>query len=330
MAYNKTVHVVEGDIPELQPAYVKVKTLYSVISPGTERLTINNSESRHLSLGYSAVGVIETVGSRVTKFEMGDIVACYGAPYVHHQEILCVPETLCARVPEGMDLKKAALAGLGAIAIHALRIAKLQFGETVVVVGLGFLGQLITKIANASAYNVIAYDIHKARADMLKNDKNIKSFATLEAMEAAIQADTHNNGADAVLLCAGGKRSPLTGQSLSWICHKGKVVIVGDVEPDFPRGPMFDKEAEILISRAGGPGRYDSIYESEAIDYPYGLVRWTEGRNMEAYLDLLSKERINVSGFITEEIAFENILEGYEDVLDSESSVLTKLINYTG
>lgn len=329
MAYNKAVQIVEGEVPELKRAHLKIKTLYSVISPGTELLTINQSEDRYMSLGYSAVGVVQEMGENVEGFAIGDTVACYGGPYVHHNEILVVPQTLCSKVPEHVNEKEAALSGLGAIAIHALRIAKLQFGETIVVVGLGFLGQLIAKIANASAYNVIAYDIHEERSNMLKEDEHIKAFSTLEDMEAAILKDTNNHGADAVLLCAGGKRSSLTGQSLSWIRNKGKVVIVGDVEPDFPRGPMFGKEAEILISRAGGPGRYDSIYEAEGIDYPYGFVRWTEGRNVGEYLRLVNEDRIDVSDFIKDEINFMDAPKEYEDLVNKKSNVLTKLINYS-
>ena len=112
------------------------------------------------------------------------------------------------------------------------------------------------------------------------------------------------HGADAVLLCSGGKRSSLTHQSLEWIRQQGKVVIVGDIEPDFPRNLLFQKEAQILISRAGGPGRYDPVYEKQAIDYPYGYVRWTEGRNVAEYLRLVNDKRINVQPFLTDEVDF--------------------------
>ena len=114
-------------------------------------------------------------GEGVDDYLQGDLVACYGAPYVGHSEYLVVPTTLCAKVPAGVEPKEAALAGIGAIAIHALRVAKLEFGETVVIVGLGLLGQMIAKIANAAAYNVIAFDIQAERVTMLKKE-NVYSF----------------------------------------------------------------------------------------------------------------------------------------------------------
>ncbi|AXI10551.1 alcohol dehydrogenase [Oceanobacillus zhaokaii] len=328
IAHNKQVEIVEEDVPKIKASYVLIKTLYSVISPGTELLAIDSSEGKKIPLGYSAMGVVEECGSEVTDVVKGDLVACYGAPYVHHAEYLLVPKTLYAKVPSGVEPKEAALAGIGAIAIHALRIAKLEFGETAVVVGLGLLGQMIAKIADAAAYNVIAYDLSDSRANLLNEKTKIKAYSQIEDMEEAIQRTTGDNGADAVLLCAGGKRSPLTHQSLRWVRNKGKVVIVGDVEPDFPRDLMFIKEAELLISRAGGPGRYDSVYEADAIDYPYGFVRWTEGRNIAEYIRLVSEARIDVSTFITDEIKFVDAPGEFRDLLNKKSSTLTKLIEY--
>ncbi|MEH7179710.1 zinc-binding dehydrogenase [Neobacillus vireti] len=329
VAHNKKVEIIEDELPQIEgkPSYILVKTLYSVISPGTELTILSNSENKQIHLGYSAMGEVVECGSEITDVKKGDLVACYGAPYVHHDEYLLVPKTLYAKVPESVDPKEAALAGLGAIAIHGLRIANLHFGETVVIVGLGVLGQLIAKIANAAAYNVIAYDLHESRVEMLQGEK-IKSFSTIEEMEEAIRVETKSHGADAVLLCAGGKRSPLTQECLKWIRNKGKAVIVGDIEPDFPRDLMFAKEAQLLISRAGGPGRYDKVYEYEAIDYPYEYVRWTEGRNVEEYIRLVKEKRIDVRAFITEVVEFDEAPQEFEKLFNKESTTLTKLIHY--
>ncbi|MEH7380166.1 zinc-binding alcohol dehydrogenase [Bacillus sp. JJ1533] len=330
VALNQKVEIIEDEVPSLEgkPSYILVKTLYSVISPGTELSMLSISENKQVHLGYSAMGEVVECGSDITDVKKGDLVACYGAPYVHHDEILRVPKTLYAKLPEHVDPKEAALGGLGAIAIHALRIANLQFGETAVIVGLGVLGQLIAKIANAAAYNVIAYDLHESRVEMLKED-NIKSVATVEELEEAIRVHTKSHGADAVLLCAGGKRSPLTYECLKWIRNKGKAVIVGDIEPDFPRDLMFGKEAQLLISRAGGPGRYDSVYEREAIDYPYEYVRWTEGRNLEEYIRLIKEKRIDVKPFISEVVEIVDAPQEFENLLNKESTTLTKIIKYT-
>ncbi|SDJ98879.1 zinc-dependent alcohol dehydrogenase [Sediminibacillus albus] len=329
IAKNKQVEIVEADPPVVKPSHLLIKTMYSIISPGTELTIIENSTDKKITLGYSAMGVVEECGSDITDVKVGDLVAVYGAPYVQHSEYLLVPKTLYAKVPSNVEPKEAALAGIGAIAIHALRIANLQFGETVAIVGLGLLGQMIAKIADAAAYNVIAYDFHEERATMLQEETNIKSFSTVNAMEDEIQKDTSRNGADAVLLCAGGKRSPLTAQSLEWIKNKGKVVIVGDIEPDFPRNLMFSKEAQILISRAGGPGRYDKTYEAQANDYPYGFVRWTEGRNIKEYIRLVSEKRINVSSFIKEEINFSDVSVAFDELVNKKSTTLTKVINFS-
>ncbi|MET3697575.1 threonine dehydrogenase-like Zn-dependent dehydrogenase [Bacillus oleivorans] len=329
VAYNHSVEIAEESKPSIRPSYVLVKTLYSVISPGTELLAIQSSEGKKIPLGYSAVGIVEEAGSEIEDVKIGDLVACYGAPYVHHAEYLLVPKTLFAKVPEHVDAREAALAGIGAIAIHALRIADLQFGETVIVTGLGLLGQMIAKIADAAAYKVIGYDLFEERTTMLQRETNIKTHSTIEGLENEIHMSTKGHGADAVLLCMGGKHTPLTGEILKWIRNRGKVVIVGDVEPEFPRSLMFSKEAQILISRAGGPGRYDSVYEAEAIDYPYGFVRWTEGRNIEEFIRLLSEERIDVSSFITEAVDFEDAPGEFKKLLNKKSATLTKIIDFT-
>lgn len=327
VANQKHVEIQKQTKPEVRSGYVVLKTLYSSISPGTELSLIENSDQGERPLGYSAVGIVEKVGDQITDYQVGDVVACYGAPYVSHAEYMLIPHTLCTKVPETMDIKSAALGGIGAIAIHALRVANLQFGESVIVVGLGLLGQMIAKISNAAAYNVIAYDLSESRVNMMRSE-GITAVSSLESLTAEMNKSTNGHGVDSVLLCAGGKRSPLTGQSLEWIRRQGKVVIVGDIEPDFPREAMFVKEAQILISRAGGPGRYDMDYEKKAIDYPYGYVRWTEGRNVGEYIRLVNEGKVDVDNFIKDVIPFQEAPNAYNDLLNKHSSVLTKIINY--
>lgn len=327
VARDRAVHIMDCENPEIQPSFLLIKTLYSAVSPGTETGLIGLSDERDIPLGYSAVGVVENCGENVVDYQVGNIVACYGAPYVGHSEYLAVPTTLCAKVPDGVEPREAALAGIGAIAIHALRVAKLQFGETVAIVGMGLLGQMIAKIADAAAYNVIAFDIQTERISLLKEEM-IQAFTQLSDMETGMKKATNGQGADAVLLCAGGKKSPLTHQCLNWIRNQGKVVIVGDIEPDFPRNLMFAKEAQILISRAGGPGRYDPIYEKQGTDYPYGYVRWTEGRNVEEYIRLLKNKRIDVRPFLMDEVDFHEAPSAYGELITHQSQSLTKILRY--
>lgn len=328
IAKDGVVSIEESEIPSIKKHYVLIKTKYSVISPGTELSLIAASHGRKIYLGYSAMGEAVEVGEGVDHIAKGDYVACYGAPYVKHAEYLLVPKTLCCKVPGNVDPKAAALGGLGAISIHALRIAKLQFGEWSLVAGLGILGQLIAQIAHASLYRVIPYDVSEARAKSFQEITGIPAFLSTQEIEQIIKNETKGLGVDAVLLCAGGKRSNLTHKSLDWVRDQGKIVIVGDIEPEFPRAPMFNKEAQILISRAGGPGRYDPVFEKNAIDYPYGFIRWTEGRNVEEFIRIVSEKRINVSPYLTEIIELDQIEEGYQELINKQSPVLTKIIKY--
>lgn len=327
IAKDGKIEIVAQPIPDCAAAYVLVKTKYTAISPGTEMLLLKESINQSVQLGYSAVGEVIEVGEQVENIQVGDIVACYGAPYVGHSSFLHVPKTLIAKVPAHIPMQYAAFAAHGTIAIHAIRKAQLQFGETVAIVGLGVLGQMIAKICNAAAYDVIAYDQLPERVAMMDGNNGIQAFATIDHFEQAIIKTTNGYGVDAVLLCAGGKHSDTTSRSLSWIRKQGKVVIVGDVEPDFEREEMFRKEATITISRAGGPGRYDPLFEQQAIDYPYEYVRWTEGRNLQQFIRLLEKGRIDVAPFISSIESIDNAEHVYNNLMTNPQE-LTKLFNY--
>lgn len=327
-AHDGVVKIAEIEQPELFPTGVLVETHYTAVSPGTERLLIEGSKQGVRQLGYSAVGKVKKVGQSVKSVQVGDMVACYGAPYVGHMEQLVVPEPLVAKCSAEVLPKHAAFAAHGTIAIHAIRQGQLQFGESVVVIGLGVLGQMIAKICAAASYEVICYEPNAKRAVMLKDTPGLEIFSDLTKMEQHIMDFTNGYGVDAVLLCAGGKHSETTSRSLEWVRKQGRIVIVGDVEPQFNREQLFIKEAVITISRAGGPGRYDVRYEKEAIDYPYHYVRWTEGRNLAAYIRLLERKAIDVSDFVQLEIPFEDSA-GVYDILES-SEALTAIIEYSG
>ena len=293
-AQNGKIGVFEKEKPQVKDNYVLIKTLYSAISPGTELSMSAASEDRVVALGYSACGEIVEVGDGVEGYKVGEKVASYGVPYTGHREYLSVPKTLIAKVPDNVSDKEASMAGLGAIAIHALRKANLQFGEIIVVVGLGIYGQLIAQMGRAAGLEVLALNRSKQRADLLEKQSKINCYSDEKEMEIALEKVSLGKGADAVFLCAGGDSNYLTNKSLEWLRDKGKSIIVGDIQPNYNRGLMFSKEIDIMISRAGGPGRYDTSYERDAIDYPYGQVRWTEGRNIAEYLRMLSNKSIAV------------------------------------
>jgi threonine dehydrogenase-like Zn-dependent dehydrogenase len=327
-ARNGKICITEKEIPKIKDNFVLVKTSYTAISPGTEITMTKNSGNEHVSLGYSASGEAVEVGEGVDRIRVGDRVACYGAPYVSHSEYLLVPKTLCTKLSDGVDLKEASLGGMGAIAIHALRQAHLQFGEIAVVSGLGIFGQLIGQIAHTSALRVVPLNNTEKRAELFERITGIRTFVKEAEMEDHLRSMSHERGADAVFLCAGKSAGYQTNKSLEWLRNRGKSIIVGDIEPHYDRGLMFEKEIEIMISRAGGPGRYDKLYELQAIDYPYGYVRWTEGRNLEEFIRLVAENRINVRDYIRESVKVDEVGSALEELKSGDSTELTKLISY--
>lgn len=329
IAQNGSIYTTEVDEPKLLPGHVLVRTEYSAVSPGTEMSIIKSSADVPRDLGYSAVGIIERTSEDVANLRKpGQRVACYGAPYVKHAELMAVPVNLTALVPDHVRPEEAAFAGLGAIAIHPLRIADLRFGETVVIVGLGILGNLTSQIAQAVAYPTIGYDPNVYRASLLHQCGVHHAYAVQHEAEAAISRLTDGFGADSVLICASGKGEAIINSSIDWIRDRGKVVVVGDVTTEFSRDKMFQKEAQVLISRAGGPGRYDTSYERDNRDYPVGFVRWTEGRNIGEYIRLLGEKRIHVQPLISGIYPVEEAYKAYDEYASSASTAMGTLFRY--
>lgn len=327
-AKNGSIGLFEKEKPELKEGHVYVETHFSAISPGTELSMSEASQEEAFPLGYSAAGVVKKVSKTVTQLKVGDRVAVYGAPYVGHMEYLSVPETLAVKVPDTVDLKEAAMGGLGAIAIHALRQANLQFGEIAVVVGLGIYGQLISQIAHQAGLVVLPLNRSSQRAEMLEEISGIPSYSDEKILEEKLMEVSNGQGADAVFLCVGGDSNYLTNKSLEWLRPRGKSVIVGDIQPNYRRDLMFAKEAEILISRAGGPGRYDASYELNAVDYPYAYVRWTEGRNVGEFVRLLKENRIVVEDYFKKTYELSDYEAAYDSLSHRGAAYLTQIFDY--
>ncbi|GGI46823.1 hypothetical protein GCM10008018_19000 [Paenibacillus marchantiophytorum] len=322
------VDVIDVVEPSSAVNHVRVETLYSAISSGTELLLKRMMNEEPMQLGYSAMGIVREVGEGVTHVKAGQRVACYGAPFVNHSEVLVVPKHLVTPIPETCSSKEAAFVGLGAIAIHALRQADLRLGESVVVVGLGILGQIVCQIADVSGNRVIGLDLLAERCAKLKETCAAHVCASVEDVSSVIESIQQHQGVDAVILCASGANPGMIDQALHWIRDRGKVVIVGDLKMDFNRELMFAKEAQVLIARAGGPGRYNESYESNGVDYPIGYVRWTEGRNMTEFIRLLAEGRIVIQSLITHEISLSTMVEAYDLLRESPRDVLGVLVNY--
>ncbi len=327
-AKNGKIALLEKEKPVLKKGHVYVETCFSAISPGTELNMAANAQEDAFPLGYSAAGIVKEVSEDVRNLKKGDRVAVYGAPYTGHMEYLSVPETLAVKIPDGLDLREAAMGGLGAIAIHALRQADLAFGEVAVVVGLGIYGQLISQIAHQAGLIVLPLNRSSQRAELLEEISGIPSYSDEKEMEEKLMEITQGQGADAVFLCVGGDSNYLTNKSLEWLRDRGKSVIVGDIQPNYRRELMFAKEAEIIISRAGGPGRYDPYYELHAIDYPYAYVRWTEGRNVAEFVRLANEKRIKLDDYFERDFQLEEYEAAYDSLSRPGAAYLTQIFNY--
>lgn len=316
--------------PACKDNFVIVENVYSAISPGTEKLIIDRSKEvdQGLALGYSSAGIVREVGQGVDKLNVGQRVACYGAPFVKHAEKIAVPKHLAVPLPDHVDIREASFVAHGAIAIHALRQSDLRFGETAVVVGLGILGQLLCQIASAAGFRVIGYDLLPERCEQLRLSGAGLACSNAEELAEAVRERSEGAGADAVFICAGGKAGGLIDQAMEWLRDRGKIVIVGDVLTEFDRNTMFGKEVQVVISRAGGPGRYDPIYEGGGIDYPIGYVRWTEGRNMGEYIRLLAEGKVKFGSLITSAVPIDEASSAYDLFMSDPRGQLGILLSY--
>jgi len=324
--------IASGEEPRFEQANrVLIQVKYSAISPGTELQLLNNPlVPNGFELGYSASGQVMEVGEGVTSLKKGDYVACYGGPYVYHAERLSVPETLCVRLSSEKWLRPAAFIGPGAVAIHSLRRLNMQFGEIVWVVGLGLLGQLVARLALNSNYQVFATDQNSGRCDLARaiGINNVCIADDLLSIDMAINKLTDKHGVDAILLCAHSQKVGIIDYALERLAFRGKIAVVGNIPMNFSRELFFQKEADLVIARAAGPGRYDQQYENAGVDYPKSYVRWTEGRNMQEFVRQLESGQLPVHSLITHEFSLSEAHNGYAKLTAEQGTALGVLIRY--
>ena len=250
--------------------------------------------------GYSAAGRVVALGEDVVGFNVGDQVACAGAGIANHAEYIDVPVNLAVRVPEGVGLDAASTITLGAIAMQGVRRAAPTLGESIAVIGLGIIGQLTAQFLAANGCRVIGVDVDRDRIETaLANGLNAAIDPTAEDHVSRILHLTGGFGADAVIITAAAASSDIINEAMRATRKKGRVVLVGDVGLNLNRSDFYPKELDLLVSTSYGPGRYDPNYEEGGNDYPLPYVRWTENRNMQAYLALLRDGRANVSNLIS-------------------------------
>lgn len=277
-----------------------------------------------IPLGYSLAGVVVEAGAG-SGVAVGDRVACAGAGIANHAEFNAVPKNLMALVPHGVDDDAASFVTLGAIALQGVRVASPTLGERVVVIGLGLIGLLTVQLLKANGCRVLGFDPNPARADLARELGADAAVST--NLPAAAQAFTAGHGADAVLVTASTKSSRPINLAAELSRMKGRVVVVGLVGMAIDREPFYKRELDLRLSMSYGPGRYDSAYEVEGHDYPLPYVRWTEQRNMEAFLELVAAGRVTPHKLITHQFSIDDAQRAY-DLMDGDEPYLGVLLTY--
>jgi predicted dehydrogenase/threonine dehydrogenase-like Zn-dependent dehydrogenase len=362
---NGSLSIQDVPAPGTRSDAVRVQNAFSLISAGTERMAMDLAKKTLLgkarerpdlvrqfvqkarregvvaalekvnsrldvpaSLGYSCAGVV--LASPFSELAPGNRVACAGNRYAHHAECVCVPRNLCVQVPEGVSLEQAAYVTVGAIALQGVRIAAPTLGERFLVIGLGLLGQLTVQLLVANGCRVVGVDIDPARAALAERCGAEWGLARgRDDVQAAVTGWSGGRGVDGVIVtAASSSNDPI--ELAGALCRlKGRVVAVGATRMDVPRRIYYEKELELRLSRSYGPGRYDPEYEERGHDYPFAYVRWTERRNMEAFLDLVAAGRIDLGALTTHTFPIEEAEAAYQLIVENREPFLGILLRYS-
>jgi predicted dehydrogenase/threonine dehydrogenase-like Zn-dependent dehydrogenase len=291
---------------------------------------VRNRLDQPMPLGYSAAGEVIDVGPDVTGFRAGDRVACAGGGFAVHAQIISIPVNLAVRIPDNVTFDQAAFTTLGAIAMHGIRLANVQFGETVAVIGLGLLGLMTVQMLRAAGCTVVGTDPNVARAELAL--RLGARWAGTDAAEfaARVAALSGGHGADAVLITADTSSDQPVALAGDIARKRAAVISVGAVGTQIPRKPYFEKELDFRISRSYGPGRYDVEYEQKGHDYPYEFVRWTENRNMAAFAELVGSGAVDVDALTTHRFEIEAANDAYDLILGrTKQPFLGVLLQYS-
>jgi predicted dehydrogenase/threonine dehydrogenase-like Zn-dependent dehydrogenase len=289
---------------------------------------VRNVITEPQTFGYSLTGEVLGVGAGVEGIAVGDRVACAGAGHANHAGVVAIPGNLFVPVPDGVADEDAAYVTMGAIAMHGVRQADQQFGATVMIVGLGLVGQITLQLCRAAGYKAIGLDLDEAKLDLArKQGVSIAAKPDAPELAADIAAATDGHGVDAVLLCAGSRDSGAPFAMVAGHCRdRARIVVVGNVKMDISRDVYFKKELQILQSRSYGPGRYDPDYEDKGRDYPIGYVRWTERRNMAAFLDMVAAGQLNMGALTTHRFTIEDAARAYDLVSGAKDEFIVGIV----
>jgi predicted dehydrogenase/threonine dehydrogenase-like Zn-dependent dehydrogenase len=359
--------VLDVPAPTCRPSGVLVRSLYSLISTGTELMKVSeasmsmvgmararpdqvkkvldqvqqqgvvatykkvmNKLDSYTPLGYSLCGVVTEVGRGAEEFKVGDLVACAGNEQALHAEYNWVPVNLCAQVPPGVQPEHAAFGAVASIAMHGVRRSEVQLGETAAVIGLGLIGQLVVRLLVAAGVRAIGIDPVPDRCRLAE-----KAGATvagspddLDAVLAELAKITSGRGADHVFLAAGGNTNGPVETAVKLARDRARIVDIGKMKLDLPWNAYYEKELDVRFSRSYGPGRYDTRYEIDGIDYPAGYVRWTEKRNVESFLDLIARNQLEVATLIEGVFPFADAPKVYGDLKDGTLKAIGVVLEY--
>ena len=349
------IELAEVPCPSVGAGHLLVQTTRSLISAGTERSLVEFSQAgligkaraqpekvkqvlekiktdgllptmdavfsrldEPLPLGYCNVGKVIEVGRDVSEFSVGDRVASNGP----HAEIVSVPKTFAARIPDDVTDDQASFTVLGAIALHGIRLVQPTFGERFAVIGLGLVGQLTAQLLRAHGCDVLGTDINPDRCKLAESfGCHTVSPANGGSPLKAAEAFSRGRGMDGVLITASAKSDDIVHQAAQMCRKRGRIVLVGVVGLDLKRSDFYEKELSFQVSCSYGPGRYDRAYEARTQDYPLPYVRWSVARNFEAVLEAIARKSVDVEPLISDHVEHGRAGEAYDRMINDADAM---------
>jgi predicted dehydrogenase/threonine dehydrogenase-like Zn-dependent dehydrogenase len=354
--------IVEAPSPQASKGHLVINTTTTLISAGTERMlvdfgkanfidkarqqpdkvkmvlekvqtdglmttidTVKSKLAQPLPLGYCNVGVIESAGKNTNDFKVGDRVVSNGP----HADVVRVAKNLCAKIPDNVSDEEAAFTVVASIGLQGIRLAKPTMGECFVVTGVGLIGLLTVQMLRAQGCRVLAIDFDQSKLDIAKQfGAEICNPGKGEDPVAVGMAFSRGVGVDGVIITASTKSNDPVTQAARMSRKRGRIILVGVIGLELSRADFYEKELTFQVSCSYGPGRYDPSYEEQGNDYPLAFVRWTEQRNFEAILDMMSGGQLDVKLLITHRFKFEKAADAYE-LLTTDKTALGILLQFT-